>query len=1338
MKNRLPILAGILFFFGIYSQVQSQTYNVYFGDIHSHTWYSDGNQDQTNHTTYNLPVARGLTYAKSSPNMNFLGISDHNHIDGGFPMTLALWRSGVHEADSVNQDGTFVGMYGQEWGTTATGGGHSLIYGTSLLFGWNPGIYDVYVAKNNFAMLVDSVKKYNGFIYFAHPATDQFGNIFTSSYNASWDSAVQGVAMKNGPSTSTNTSETDPSSTDYTARYHDLLRIGYHVAPCANQDNHNTTYGRVNQQRTAVLATSLTQANIVDALRNRRAYATEDHNLQLKFEVGTHQMGEIFTTGSPISFRVKVVDPGETINKIELRYGIPGSGSAPTALTSVTSVDSLIFSQSQSNGTTYYYYAYVLETDGSEAWSAPMWITASATPPPTAFSQTTPSNNATGTALSGSLTWGSSTNATGYDVYLSTSNPPATLVSSNQAGLSYSYSGLQSGTQYYWKVVARNSTSTLTATGAPWNFTTVVIFPDTFSLLSPSNNAINRPLSGNLTWNAAVNALTYDVYFGTNNPPTTVVSSNQAGTSYAYGGLANNTQYFWKVVAKNGAQSTTSNAAPWNFTTALNAPGSFSQLLPSNNSLHNALSGNLSWQSSSNATGYDVYFGTSNPPSLVSTNQPGTTFPYGPLTNNTLYYWKVVAKNITDSTTATGAPWNFTTMNPPGAFTLLSPDSASTGKPLSGSLSWSASASATSYDVYLDVSDPPTTKVDSNVVSTSYVYNQLLPSTIYFWKIISKNVDGTEVASNAPWGFTTINVPLAPTDLVIVNDSVTSLMLQWNDTASNEDGYRVYRSLLSDGPFDQIGTDLPPNTESFSDTGLSANERYYYLVTPFNVEGDGISASINGVTLAYVPGMPALTNISYNTMTLVIDPAGNSAVTQLAVQSVSDSGIQYAQADGSVGGSPVWKTFAEWGGASGIGLHGLYGCTVYSFHTKARNSANIETAYGTEASDTTGCLSASSTTMIGGWNLVSVPITVEDLQRSAVFPTSASSAFAYEGSYVPYNTLSYGTGYWMKFNGGQNVSIPGEPRTLDTITVKKGWSIIGSISASVPVGSVTTQPNGIIASSFYSYDGIYHTATSIDPMKGYWVKTSAAGDIILSGSPSVLPKNIPSIELADQTLSGFNTITFEDNSGHRQILYIGKEQLQNNTLSKYELPPVPPNGFDVRFGSQRFVEILNGIKETEQEFPITVQSTEYPVTVSWNQQGKGTQFQLLEMGSNELKPSGTFILTRNTTLLLKTGSAKLLVVPKEFALYQNYPNPFNPSTQIRYDLPEESFVQISVYNVLGVKIASLVNGKQEAGPHAIEWRPDAASGVYFYRIEATRVDDPTQGFQQIKRMLLMK
>src|SRR5689334_19681111 len=111
--------------------LRAQTYNTYFGDFHAHTWYSDGNQDQ-NEATYTTPVARAMTYARTQTNgtMNWLGISDHNHNEGGLNMTIAHWHQGINEADSMNQDGTFAAMYGMEWGVIS-GGGHVLVYGQS-------------------------------------------------------------------------------------------------------------------------------------------------------------------------------------------------------------------------------------------------------------------------------------------------------------------------------------------------------------------------------------------------------------------------------------------------------------------------------------------------------------------------------------------------------------------------------------------------------------------------------------------------------------------------------------------------------------------------------------------------------------------------------------------------------------------------------------------------------------------------------------------------------------------------------------------------------------------------------------------------------------------------------------------------------------------------------------------------------------------------------------------------------------------------------------------------------------------------------------------------------
>ena len=89
-------------------------------------------------------------------------------------------------------------------------------------------------------------------------------------------------------------------------------------------------------------------------------------------------------------------------------------------------------------------------------------------------------------------------------------------------------------------------------------------------------------------------------------------------------------------------------------------------------------------------------------------------------------------------------------------------------------------------------------------------------------------------------------------------------------------------------------------------------------------------------------------------------------------------------------------------------------------------------------------------------------------------------------------------------------------------------------------------------------------------------------------------------------------------------------------------------------------------------------------------------------------------------------------IPDEFALLQNFPNPFNPRTTIVFGLPKASSVKIEVFNIVGQKIATLVDGFISAGYHNVQFDASVyASGIYLYRIQAGK-------FQQIKRMLLMK
>jgi hypothetical protein len=94
-------------------------------------------------------------------------------------------------------------------------------------------------------------------------------------------------------------------------------------------------------------------------------------------------------------------------------------------------------------------------------------------------------------------------------------------------------------------------------------------------------------------------------------------------------------------------------------------------------------------------------------------------------------------------------------------------------------------------------------------------------------------------------------------------------------------------------------------------------------------------------------------------------------------------------------------------------------------------------------------------------------------------------------------------------------------------------------------------------------------------------------------------------------------------------------------------------------------------------------------------------------------------------------------IPTSFNLEQNYPNPFNPNTQIRFDLPKASVVKLTIYNVLGQEIKTLINTSQNAGSHTITWNATnnmgqkVESGLYFYTLRA-------EGVQMTKKMILMQ
>jgi subtilisin-like proprotein convertase family protein len=157
--------------------------------------------------------------------------------------------------------------------------------------------------------------------------------------------------------------------------------------------------------------------------------------------------------------------------------------------------------------------------------------------------------------------------------------------------------------------------------------------------------------------------------------------------------------------------------------------------------------------------------------------------------------------------------------------------------------------------------------------------------------------------------------------------------------------------------------------------------------------------------------------------------------------------------------------------------------------------------------------------------------------------------------------------------------------------------------------------------------------------------------------------------------------------------------------------------------NDRFEIMRDGVKMTEVDGQNSVSGSNYAWTDANVTNGTTYSYTLVAVNivgtSEEL---GTVNATPNF------GAATVT----EYALHQNYPNPFNPSTSIAFDMVEAGFVNLSVYNLLGQQVATVVNGSFDAGRHVVTFDATGlASGLYMYKIEAN-------GFSAQKKLLLMK
>jgi hypothetical protein len=373
------------------------------------------------------------------------------------------------------------------------------------------------------------------------------------------------------------------------------------------------------------------------------------------------------------------------------------------------------------------------------------------------------------------------------------------------------------------------------------------------------------------------------------------------------------------------------------------------------------------------------------------------------------------------------------------------------------------------------------------------------------------------------------------------------------------------------------------------------------------------------------------------------------------------------------------------------------------------------------------------------WNLVSYPGVPQGNDIADAFPAIQTGPYLYEPSegYEPIDHFVPDRGYWLKcMLNADHINHIDSPISLpDTITLEEGWNLIGAADTAFEVSSCISDPPNIFG-KFFGYDRGYKGADSLIPFHGYWVKASQAGSLILGASAS---KHSASNSASD-VLNNALPINISDAANNEQVFYLAPANeiaSRKIDLSIFELPPPPPHGLaDIRFSSGRYLEAVP--VKGEGDYPIQLSGDiAYPLTIKCKLAPSWSSSYTISMGNGKTVLP---LIGRNSVTINGSGGVidlyvsknNIAAIPKEYYLEQNYPNPFNPSTIIKYALPDAVHVSLTVYNVLGQEVATLVNEQQDAGYKSVKFEmSNLPSGVYLYRLTAG-------SFVDLKKMVLMK
>ena len=942
------------------------------------------------------------------------------------------------------------------------------------------------------------------------------------------------------------------------------------------------------------------------------------------------------------------------------------------------------------------------------------------------------------TTTSFSANWGAVTGADSYRIDVGTTPGGTDIKNDFVLGLvtTYSVTTLTPGTPYYYKVravntggtsVSSNEISTITLTGPP-------------TLTAPVNGLTGVSVLPTLDWDTVTGAATYKVYVDNDSDCLSPFFSTNigAGTIYTFDAtissfpLTNGTMYYWKVAGVNVSGEGTSSSI-YHFKTVPAVDITLSQ--PSSQGTVYDTSVMFSWLTGQSNSGLKFKLQyiqkDANPapneaawaagPSAVT---PNTTKTIDDLIRGKRYYWRVIVLRdggINDNDVVSYSSSRYFTIQ--GGATIVPvpsfPIELATVYTNSPTLYWylNEAAAGLTYQVKYHTSSAADgngeltggTKLptDVNMIAqgSSNLFKALpdiTPGTTWHWQVRAYYADG-DAGDNDPsngtdgwsaWspiksfktqgtGTVQLPIPSYPTDGVTVYTTAPYLYWYLPTAASGlVYDYQIVAAATSGDAttaFTALGgtpTAITPTDQLYIQTStLTQGLKYYWRVQSRNA------------STAQESGYTTYTN-TYFTV------AGGTTATYpvLTWPIGSPAPIVYTT-------TPTLSWYLE---GSSLGLTGY--TLKYKKDPAPGNWANALTASPGNANDGQFTITPVSTTS----KTLTVPLTYGGHYYWAVATSDGAGAHA-NYSVGDFTIVGPATA------GDPVLSQPSNLSTVYSTSVTFSWFVNGPTTgidnytlkfstSDIFDPSVTTTRT--VATQSKSETGLTAGATYYWKVQANYISGSPSGwagpwsFTINTGSPSIV----------QPLVGGPNNVTV--NTASPTLSWVLQAPTAANSTYEVQLAENPNFQSAKTFSSSKSNMLVSGLVGGKSYF--------------WKVRSRdGTG------NTSYYSGTGQFRVNSSVTAVEEE------VIPTQFELSQNYPNPFNPTTKISYALPQNSYVSIKVYDMLGREVKALVNNEMLAGNHSINWNGDdnngikVASGTYIYRITASN-------FVAVKKMILIK